>query len=129
MLHVLIYNIKQDNHELFKRLLSFAKDNFQELSLEINALYKEHQDEELVTQALSRYVFDEFKHRFSDKKKSKAKYNLGDKVLDLFKGIVGYLKRVPKFNAIIQKYEITAENLAEGIGFKRLTELILSDDV
>lgn len=129
MLHVLIYNIKQDNPELFKRLLQFAKDNFQELNLEINALYKEHQDEELVTQALSRYVFDEFKHRFSDKKKSKAKYNFGDKVLDLFKGIVGYLKRVPKFNAIIQKYEITAENLAEGIGFKRLTELILSDDV
>jgi hypothetical protein len=129
MLHVLIYNIKQDNPELFKRLLSFAKDNFQELSLEINALYKEHQDEELVTQALSRYVFDEFKHRFSDKKKSKAKYNFGDKVLDLFKGIIGYLKRVPKFNALIQKYEITAENLAEGIGFKRLTELILSDDV
>jgi hypothetical protein len=49
MLHVLIYNIKQDNPELFKRLLSFAKDNFKELNLEINALYKEHQDEELVT--------------------------------------------------------------------------------
>lgn len=54
MLHTFVYNVAIKNPELFKQLAQSARENFQKLAFEIDSLYTQHKDEELVTQALSR---------------------------------------------------------------------------
>ena len=123
MLHTFVYNVAIKNPELFKQLAQSARENFQKLAFEIDSLYTQHKDEELVTQALSRCFT--LKYIQNDGKKNKFiswLKKVGQLVFKLFKS-------VPVFNNIINKYNITVDNMTDKMSFNVLTKLLMSEDV
>lgn len=123
MLHTFVYNVAIKNPELFKQLAQSARENFQKLAFEIDSLYTQHKDEELVTQALSRCFT--LKYIQNDGKKNKFiswLKKVGQLVFKLFKS-------VPVFNNIINKYYITVDNMTDKMSFNVLTKLLMSEDV
>ena len=123
MLHTFVYNVAIKNPELFKQLAQSARENFQKLAFEIDSLYTKHKDEELVTQALSRCFTLKYMQNGGKKNKFISWLKkVGQLVFKLFKS-------VPVFNNIINKYDITIDNMTDKMSFNVLTKLLMSEDV
>ena len=123
MLHTFVYNVAIKNPELFKQLAQSARENFQKLAFEIDSLYTKHKDEELVTQALSRCFTLKYMQNGGKKNKFISWLKkVGQLVFKLFKS-------VPVFNNIINKYDITIDNMTGKMSFNVLTKLLMSEDV
>lgn len=125
LLHTLVYNMKSQNSELFNNLLQRAKKDFPKLTSEIDKLYDQNKDEELVTQVLSRYVFNKYKQDSKSGIASKIAKFLKDFAHQIF----AYFKSIPKFNVFFQKYDITVDNFTDRLNFEDLANIILNNDV
>lgn len=109
-LHPLVNAVKKQNPELFTQLYNTATELFPALHEEIKQSYDEKSVEpELVTQALSRNVREEFKN---NKDRSKWK-NLVNKFYNFVKNLFG---------------EIQIGNIKPSTTFKELAQIINSED-
>ena len=124
MLHVLVHAMKNGkgdlgNRELFDNLFKKAKQQFPKLWDEIQSVYKYNHDEELVTQALARYVNKDFDNRDS--------YTIQDLInrfknylVKLFKDILEYFG---------DKRYTTLGNINPIIDFQDISDMILAKDL
>lgn len=130
-LHPFVTSIQLSNHELFYSLLKNARKDFQNLYREIESVYtNEHgftqsdRDNELVTQALSRYIV-----------KIKTKENLSVKIKDLVHNFFAWIWKSIKESLQMQhcyiddaiEYLIDEEKLPE-LTLEELASIIAADD-
>ena len=136
MLHPFVASIRQLNTAAFKSLLRDAQRAFPRLRLEIARNYKgrsiEEIQEELVTQALSRAFREDIKNTPEGHSVKKLIKNFINRIVEIFQSFFGennseviteYKTRV---NEILEKEEITAQDLQSTITINELAEIVNS---
>lgn len=136
MLHPFVASIRKSNPEAFNSLLKDAKKAFPKLRLEIEEGYKDRDpkeiEEEIVTQALSRAFREDIKNTPEGHSVKELIKNFINRIVEIFQSFFGennseviteYKTRVDE---ILEKEEITAQDLQSTITINELAEIVNS---
>lgn len=136
MLHPFVASIRQLNTAAFKSLLRDAQRAFPRLRLEIARNYKgrpiEEIQEELVTQALSRAFREDIKNNPEGHSIKKLVKNFINRIVEIFQSFFGennsevIIEYKTRVDEILEKEEITAQDLQSTITINELAEIVNS---